>query len=417
MITPTFSPTATERVLPKLALDFTTAVLDGRVTVTRALNTATRINSSGYIEAVNANLPRFDYSPTSIGTCRGILIEEARTNLLLYSSDFSNPAWAKTNITATPNAILAPDGTVTAYKLEATGSASVIQTVTATATSHTYTIFAKQGSAANQGARFLLRNGTTATNLLGVLVDYSNGSFIYTVGSSGATVEAYPNGWWKITLVVTTGIAVGNSILAYVGFSGTGAAGQFLYAWGAQLEAGAFATSYIPTTTTSLTRNADQVVLTGANFTSWYQTGAGTLFTEASQPVIFAASRVSASLAASANNPRISTYRQSAGNLQGFIINAAGTANAVGSGVPAVANTVHRTVLSYSATDVQTISANASTPGSISGIDMSTSFASFTSLVIGADFNTSTNAWCGHIRKVMWWPQKLTDREVQAFSK
>jgi len=58
MITPGYSPTATERVLPRMALDFTTAFLDARVTVTRALNTATRINASGQFEIVNANLPR-----------------------------------------------------------------------------------------------------------------------------------------------------------------------------------------------------------------------------------------------------------------------------------------------------------------------------------------------------------------------
>jgi hypothetical protein len=66
MITPAYSPTATERVLPRMALDFTTGVLDSRVTITRALNTATRVNSSGFVEIVNANLPRFDYDPATL---------------------------------------------------------------------------------------------------------------------------------------------------------------------------------------------------------------------------------------------------------------------------------------------------------------------------------------------------------------
>ena len=84
MITPSYSPTATERVLPRMALDFTTGVLDSRVTITRALNTATRTNSSGAIELVNANLPRFDYNPVTLAA-RGLLIEETRTNLFLNS--------------------------------------------------------------------------------------------------------------------------------------------------------------------------------------------------------------------------------------------------------------------------------------------------------------------------------------------
>ena len=87
MITPAYSPTATERVLPRMALDFTTGVLDPRVTVTRALNTATRVNSSGLVEIVNANLPRFDYDPVTLAP-KGLLIEEARTNLFFQSQAF-----------------------------------------------------------------------------------------------------------------------------------------------------------------------------------------------------------------------------------------------------------------------------------------------------------------------------------------
>ena len=84
MITPAYSPTATERVLPRLALDFTTAVTDSRVATARAGNTATRTNSSGVIEIVNANLPRYDFSPTTL-ICLGQLIEGTRTNLFLNS--------------------------------------------------------------------------------------------------------------------------------------------------------------------------------------------------------------------------------------------------------------------------------------------------------------------------------------------
>jgi len=93
MITPSFSLTATERVLPKLALDFTTANLDPRITFTRSGSTATRVNSSGYIEAVAANIPRFDFNPTTL-VCNGLLIEDSRTNICLQSEDLSNASWS-----------------------------------------------------------------------------------------------------------------------------------------------------------------------------------------------------------------------------------------------------------------------------------------------------------------------------------
>lgn len=72
------------RISPSLELDFTAAVADARVATARLNNTATRFNSSGVIEVVNANLPRFDYSPTTLA-CLGQLIEESRTNLFLNS--------------------------------------------------------------------------------------------------------------------------------------------------------------------------------------------------------------------------------------------------------------------------------------------------------------------------------------------
>jgi hypothetical protein len=111
MITPAYTPAATERVLPRMALDFTTGVLDPRVTVSRALNTATRINSSGFVEIVNADLPRFDYDPTTLAP-KGLLIEEARTNLLLRSQEFENAEWAagiSTSVAA--NTAVSPSGT------------------------------------------------------------------------------------------------------------------------------------------------------------------------------------------------------------------------------------------------------------------------------------------------------------------
>ena len=119
MITPSFGLTATERVLPKLALDFTTASLDARVTFTRttgASNPATYTNSSGVVTAATNNEPRFDYDPVAL-TCKGLLIEETRSNIVNYSDDFANAAWLKLNATITSNAITAPDGTNTADKL------------------------------------------------------------------------------------------------------------------------------------------------------------------------------------------------------------------------------------------------------------------------------------------------------------
>ena len=67
---------------PTLSLDFLTPVLDGRITASGGAN-GTRVNSSGVI--VSATTPRFDYNPVTLA-CKGLLVEEARTNLVPKSS-------------------------------------------------------------------------------------------------------------------------------------------------------------------------------------------------------------------------------------------------------------------------------------------------------------------------------------------
>jgi len=280
MITPAYAPTATERVLPRLALDFTTGVLDPRVTVTRTLDTATAVNSSGYVATVNANLPRFDFDSVTLAP-RGLLIEETRANLTLNSSNLSAVSWSLLRATNTQNSGTAPDNTNTANLLLDTatsGTHVAIQLFIKAASPIAYSasIFLKAGvrtrgefrmtDQAGNGTRvtFNLSNGTVGTPTV-----FGTG---FTLGS--ASVVALRDGWYRVILTTTSNSAttlgletyIANDALAisYVG-NGSG-----FFVWGAQLEAGAFATSYIPTVASTVTRNADVVSMTGTNFSDWY---------------------------------------------------------------------------------------------------------------------------------------------------
>ena len=250
MITPAYSPTATERVLPRMALDFTTASLDPRVTVTRALNTATRINSSGLVEGVNANLPRFDYDPSTLA-CKGLLIEEARSNLFVQSSNFATSWVTDTgSCTVTTDDVVSPDGTQNADKLEFVGTnANRYQTVVSLTIGASYTMT--------------------------VWLRVASGTASVSIGNINAGVnvaQTVTTTWQRFTVTQTA-----SATTRYPQITATNVT---VYVWGAQLEAGAFATSYIPTTTTSLTRNADAVTMTGTNFTSWYNSSEGAVFSE-----------------------------------------------------------------------------------------------------------------------------------------
>lgn len=266
----------------RLLLNFLSGTLDPRITFSRGTG-ATRVNASGFIETVGNTTPRFDYDPVTLAP-HGLLIEEARTNLLLYSADFTNAAYVNSNVTVTANATAAPDGTTTADLLTAAATASVNlqQSSAVAATSATYSIFAKQGSGATQANAFRLRNTTTATTLVEITINYSTGAVTYVTGSTGAAAVNFGNGWWRITLTATTGITSGDTIRCDQCFVGASTVGHNAYVWGAQLEAGAFATSYIPTVASTVTRNADVATMTGTNFSSWYNQSEGTFVTEAS---------------------------------------------------------------------------------------------------------------------------------------
>ena len=267
------------------------------VTFTRA-STGTFVGSDGLLQSATTDEARFDHNPTT-GESLGLLVEEARTNLSLYSEDFSNAYWTKTDCTITANESTAPDGTTTADLWTNTASPGTINnSITKDATIRTYTssvwvkgtmaqftITVDSGSTANRGR---IQYNLTANTVSSV---FNEGTF---TGTSG-TLTPYPNGWVRLTLTTTT--STGTTIRFRPFFSGTGSTVRI---WGAEVEEGAFPTSYIPTTTATVTRAADVASITGANFSSWYRQDEGTVFSDCVGT--FSATQVLVNMSATAAN-------------------------------------------------------------------------------------------------------------------
>lgn len=230
------------------------------ITFTRA-SSATYLDSDGLLKTATTNIPRIEYAAD--GTLKGLLVEEARTNLLTWSEAFDNAAWTKTSgATIGVNVEVAPDGTTSADKVisaNATAFLGVSQLETvASAGLHTLSFYVKQA-----GARYvqLLWNSTLSTQYANF--DLQEG--VVTAGTyDSATVEAFGDGWYRCSVTGTLAAATGgNFIFALDGptavrsstFTGDGTSGFYL--WGAQFEAGAFPTSYIPTAGATATRAAD----------------------------------------------------------------------------------------------------------------------------------------------------------------
>lgn len=409
MITPAYSPTATERVLPRLALDFTTGVLDSRVTVTRALNTATAINSSGYVATVNANLPRFDYNPTTLA-CRGLLIEEARTNSLTYSEQFDNAAWAKTNATVTADATASPANTTTADKLIATAVSGIHRVFSTAAgnavngTTYTFSVYAKAGEYG------FLRLVDTSYMTSGPMFNLTNGT-VSSTGGFTATITPAANGFYRCTASFTasgTALLV-SQILVFSSastsdYTGDGTSGIFI--WGAQLEAGAFATSYIPTTTTSLTRNADVVTMTGTNFSGWYSSGAGAFQVATTPRTVTGVRPIIQADDASANN--LIALRQNVADPELYIVSGGTPQTQIDAGT-VTANIAYKLCGTW-ATD----NCSAAKDGAAAVTDLTATIPTPTQLRIGNDGTNYGNMW---VAKVNYWPQRVTNAETQAFSK
>lgn len=385
MITPAFNLTATERVLPKLALDFTTAALDSRVTFARSGNTATRINSSGYIEVISADTPRFDYTLNSGGACKGLLIEEARQNLILNSNNVDNASWNKGGGgTTTANAAVSPDGTLNAAKLTSGGDSSFGQGPTLTnGTVYTWSVYLKAGTR-------------------------STVSLYCTANSSTPNVScSLTSEWQRFTLTFTANQA--GSVL--IGGGGSFSSGD-LYAWGGQLEAGAFATSYIPTTTTALTRNADVATMTGTNFSDWYNQSEGAFVLQAARYVGTGGSMTHFSVSDGTNLDAYRLYSSGADGVEYFT----GLDNNVTqwdrSRSSVTSDTPFKLCATYKLNNIAfALNGSAVTTDSIATIP------TVDRLLFGQTGNGTAGQGRQYIQKLFYYPQVFTSAETTAFSK
>jgi hypothetical protein len=237
----------------------------GDFTVTRA-STKNVLGSNGLYQSVANNVPAFEFNAD--GSYKGLLVEPGATNLLTYSQEFDNGAWGKQEITITPNATTAPDGTTTADLAVATAVLETHQIARAGLASGAYTasVFAKANG--YDTIELLLNVGTN-----GALFNLTTGA-ITPVGTSTNVIEEYPDGWYRCSVYSSV---AGTDYRIYIPtsspfFTGDGTSGVYL--WQAQLETGSVATSPIVTTGSTASRVADVVSLTGASSLIGQLTGA-----------------------------------------------------------------------------------------------------------------------------------------------
>jgi len=222
-------------------------------------SSATVVNKDGLIETVGSGQPRIDYKDDSEGA---LLLEPQRTNLITYSSDFSDASWSKTGASAT-SGFTSPDGTTNAFKL-VEGTNNGIHQLKAIGIStvvdrYNFSVFVKP-------------NGRNEIRIVGTNY-FSSGTDAYfnletkviTYGAraENGLIETLANGWFRCSFSSSGGEFVGNNAHMNIetalnnsnSYQGDGTSGVYIY--GAMVEQGSYATSYIPTQGSAVTRLAD----------------------------------------------------------------------------------------------------------------------------------------------------------------
>ena len=258
---------------------------DGNFTFDRN-STATRVNKEGLIETVAIDTPRLDY-PLIDGVVQSepaLLLEPSRQNQAEYSVNL-NSLLSSGTPAITANETTAPDGTNTASKITQTNTNTYQSrfkqgfTVSGS-TTYTRSIFAK----AAEDDLLFLQQYDGSTNY-GTYFDLTNGTKTDSNASISSTIEDFGDGWYRCSVTFTTNssatferiqVAIAQIVNSTPTYQGDGTSG--FYIWGAQLEAGSYATSYIPTSGSSVTRSAE--TCNGAGTSDDFNDSEGVLYAE-----------------------------------------------------------------------------------------------------------------------------------------
>jgi hypothetical protein len=389
-----------------LNLDFTRPdqTLDPRITFTRA-SSATRTNSAGFIESVADNGPRFDYDLVTKAP-KGLLIEEQRTNLLTYSEQFDDAAWAKVAAgtgsvpVVTPNTAVAPNGTLTADRIVFDKGAGTTATDQCSISNGSPTTVTGQPTSA-----FIWLKSATSNSYLMQL--NFNGQI--SEGAAFPTLITVTPTWNKFEIRIASAIDA-NRVL-YLRLRGAQGTSDYadVHVWGSQQENAAFPTSYIPTVASQVTRAADTALIAGTNFSSWYNQSEGTLFSKY-DCLGDSAFDYTFSMSDGTSSNLIATGISSTQRNRGIVVAGGINSAVLTGGGTGIAGVLYAEALAYKLNDFALAG---------DGVLRASDSLGDIPVVNQASLSSSygvVNQFNGHIQKIAYFPRRLFNSELQSIT-
>ncbi len=407
---------------PILNLDFANAKkLHPFVEFSRS-TTATRTNAKGDLESVPINQARLDYDALT-GACKGLLIEPQRTNLLTYSEQLDNAAWSTVEgVSVTSNTTVAPDGTTTADSLkeDATSLQKALRrpnVLSLTSSSYTFSAYIKRLDTGLARSVYLSSVSFDDSSAGITRFDLTNGVVTYNDTNRVGGIQKLKNGWFRVwqhidsadtndsnILKIGTTDELGTTIL-HAGDTDSG-----LFVWGAQLEAGDYPTSYIPTVASTVTRNAEAARISGDLFNSFYTEGVGTVIADF-HAATSSDVRFLWSLSDQSSNNRIDCRLDSSDSVKFFCADA--SLNQFDLGTQLNDGNVKAVAAAFEANSSAVSLAGQTAEAIASG----TIPSGLTQLAIGGNYLASPGqALGGHIAHLMLYTARLTNSQAEAMS-
>lgn len=349
------------------------------LTCTRAGATATRATREGLMEVnIPADTPRFDWNPVT-GEFLGLLVEEERENIALYSGDISNAVWVASNMTKETTEATDTTGALNSNIriTAAAANATLMQTVTSAVDSYTYSC---------------LMRAVTVTGNVEITVD----------GGTTWTAKFCPNFWIRhfVTTASETNPQFGVRLVN---------SGDSIDFWGSELNRGVeYPTTHIPTVASPVTRNADVISTTDVG---WLNASAGSFAATSLLSHFTGTLGVVLDLSDNSATDRIYIQRSAAEGPGNLVIAASSTEAALATGSYSE-NVIARQASCYASNDVE-FYVDGTRAGT--GDQLVTLPTGLNQLVIGNNFQ-GTQAFNGWIREIRYYNERLANPVLESMS-